>query len=79
MAAYFILGSLARRCFSDFLIKPVSVVIVSLSFCSLYGASDEWHQSFVPGRDADILDWLADTLGASIALTYLHFRKKTKN
>jgi VanZ family protein len=30
---------------------------------SLYGASDEWHQSFVPMRDADVRDWVADTLG----------------
>ena len=22
-----------------------------------YGVSDEWHQSFVPGRTADIADW----------------------
>jgi hypothetical protein len=22
-----------------------------------YGASDEWHQSFVPGRSADVHDW----------------------
>lgn len=31
---------------------------------SLYGASDEVHQSFVPGRSPDLLDWVADTLGA---------------
>jgi VanZ family protein len=30
---------------------------------SLYGASDELHQWFVRGRNADVLDWVADTLG----------------
>jgi VanZ family protein len=25
---------------------------------------DEIHQSFVPGRDANVWDWVADTLGA---------------
>ena len=39
---------------------------------ALYGATDEWHQSFVPGRDASVLDWLADlcgvTLGYSVTL-----------
>jgi VanZ family protein len=31
-----------------------------------YGASDEWHQSFVPLRDSSIRDWLTDLLGGSI-------------
>jgi VanZ family protein len=32
-----------------------------------YGASDELHQWFVPGRTADILDWRADVTGAAAA------------
>ena len=42
---------------------------------SLYGASDEWHQAFVPMRDSDIHDWFADTMGAALgALVYLGWR-----
>lgn len=33
-----------------------------------FGATDEWHQSFVPGRDASGLDWLADVVGAKLGL-----------
>ncbi len=40
---------------------------VSVVIASLYGASDELHQSFVPGRSAEVGDWVADTLGALIA------------
>ncbi|HEU4559542.1 MAG TPA: VanZ family protein [Longimicrobium sp.] len=29
----------------------------------LYGASDEFHQWFVPGRNSDARDWVADALG----------------
>ncbi len=32
-----------------------------------YGMLDEWHQSFVPLRDSDPLDVLADVAGALIA------------
>jgi VanZ family protein len=31
---------------------------------SAYGAIDEFHQYFVPGRDCNVWDWVADTLGA---------------
>ena len=33
-----------------------------------YGVSDEWHQSFVPGRIADSADVAADAVGAVVAV-----------
>ncbi len=30
-----------------------------------FGLSDELHQAFVPGRSAELLDFVADTIGAS--------------
>jgi VanZ family protein len=33
-----------------------------------YGVSDEIHQAFVPGRFSSIADWIADALGAAVAL-----------
>ncbi len=33
---------------------------------SAWGLSDEIHQSFVPGRSAELLDLVADAIGASI-------------
>jgi VanZ family protein len=35
---------------------------------SLYGVTDELHQYFVPGRSTDVLDWLADTVGATLCV-----------
>jgi VanZ family protein len=35
---------------------------------SLFGATDEWHQAFVPGRSPDLGDWVADTTGAALAV-----------
>ncbi|MFH1113976.1 MAG: VanZ family protein [Pseudomonadota bacterium] len=39
----------------------------SALFCLLYGISDELHQSFVPGRTAQIGDVAADTAGGLTA------------
>ncbi|MFH1654224.1 MAG: VanZ family protein [Pseudomonadota bacterium] len=46
--------------------------IISLIIVSLYGVSDEYHQSFVEGRDASFYDWIADAIGgfAGVALGY---------
>ncbi len=40
------------------------ILVVTLS--TLYGLSDEIHQSFVPGRDADLGDVMADGVGSLI-------------
>jgi VanZ family protein len=43
-------------------------ILGSILIASLYGITDEWHQSFVPGRSPDFWDWVADTTGAVIAV-----------
>jgi VanZ family protein len=35
---------------------------------ALYGVLDEWLQSHVPGRSADVFDWLADMVGGTAGL-----------
>ena len=44
------------------------VALVALVWSSVYGATDEFHQLFVPGRTCDVNDWIADTLGAAAAI-----------
>ena len=41
---------------------------IAMGLAALYGATDEWHQSFVPSRTSDIDDWIADVLGALIVV-----------
>lgn len=43
--------------------------LVLFGALALFGALDEWHQSFIPTRDASALDWLADCIGAALGLT----------
>lgn len=42
--------------------------VVAILGAALFGISDEWHQSFVPGRQASALDALADLIGAAVAV-----------
>lgn len=42
------------------------LVLMVICFCILYGISDEFHQSFVPGRQPSIYDVIADGIGALI-------------
>jgi VanZ family protein len=69
--AYFIMSLLAWRSFKHYCHQSFTLALVSIAFCSLYGVSDEWHQSFVAGRSSDAFDWLADTVGASLAMVFL--------
>lgn len=32
----------------------------------VFGALDEWHQSFIPGRSTEFADWRADSMGAVV-------------
>ena len=43
-------------------------LVVALTYCMLYGGSDEIHQAYVPNRTSDIFDWIADTAGALLAI-----------
>jgi len=40
--------------------------VVSVLLASVYAASDEYHQMFVPGRTGTVRDWLIDTAGALV-------------
>jgi VanZ family protein len=44
-------------------------LILGTLLASVYGATDEFHQSFTPKRTADITDWVADSLGAFVGAT----------
>lgn len=41
-------------------------MLSAIVLTSLYGISDEVHQAFVPFRDSNWLDWVADTIGGAI-------------
>lgn len=62
LVVYGILGALLARGRRRQEHIPHTVLILA---GALYGASDEWHQSFVPGRQVSTLDWVADLCGVA--------------
>jgi VanZ family protein len=65
LAIYCVLGWLTARAWSNgSRVMVVALAVVILISC--FGALDEWHQQFIPQRSMDLLDWTADTAGATI-------------
>jgi VanZ family protein len=42
------------------------VLATAFVIIALYGLTDEYHQSFVPGRSPTPVDWLVDLAGAAL-------------
>ncbi len=61
-------------------IRPMGIVLGSVLLGMIYGMTDEFHQSFVPGRESSGWDVMADAFGSLLgALSYVlyHYLKRT--
>ena len=77
-SAFFILAVLInltliyqRKSYLLFRYAIIATIIITLS----YGAIDEIHQLFIPGRSADFRDWLADSSGVIMGVFFLNLLK----
>ena len=66
---YSILGLLLARVFRVSLAAPRALTLALVSIgCGLgVAVLDEYHQSFVPGRDSSVYDVMADGVGLTVA------------
>lgn len=66
--AYLLLGGLLCRALAGGLGAPFSprAALLAAALATAYGVTDEWHQSFVPGRDASAADVAKDFGGAAL-------------
>jgi VanZ family protein len=70
IAAYAGLGLITARALGKGLRTVTLGAVVGASLISaLYGVSDEFHQTFVPGRTFDRFDLLADAVGSIVGAT----------
>ncbi|MFH5183000.1 VanZ family protein [Paenibacillus sp. TAB 01] len=68
--AYYILGLAFAWAIAESRLTWSRMLIVVL-LCILYGVTDEYHQSFVPGRTPDLADIRNDGIGAALAMLTL--------
>lgn len=65
---YFILGILVVNAIGQRYSLDTKWILGSIIICILYAISDEFHQSFVPGRGPAVFDVLVDSFGASTGI-----------
>ena len=68
--AYAVLAALVLRAVvrASWVAVNASAAVRSWIVAAGYGATDEIHQRFVPGRYPAVDDWVADALGALVAV-----------
>ncbi len=76
----FLCANAARRSFPD---RPAwRTVAVGAFVAAAWGLGDELHQAFVPGRSAELMDWVADTAGsitgAGVRFAFNRFRASAR-
>ena len=69
-SAYAVFGLLVGRALAGGFDRPLgsSLALATVLACTLYGIGDEFHQSFVPGRDASAGDVAKDLGGALLGV-----------
>lgn len=75
--AFMLYGFSLHLALSRFNIKNHTLVFFIIGI--IFAASDEYHQSFVQGRDADLFDWIADLIGLYLSFLVIGFLKNRNN
>lgn len=71
---YFILGLLLLRSIREINRNMSLIPLFGITFLIgiIYAATDEIHQGFVPGRDMNLWDWVADSIGLAAGACFWH-------
>lgn len=66
--SYAVLGALLMRALAGGTLRGMrtGLILPAVLIAAVYGVSDEFHQSFIPGRMASVSDIVADGVGALV-------------
>ncbi|MBI4090274.1 MAG: VanZ family protein [Candidatus Kerfeldbacteria bacterium] len=68
VAEFVVLGWLMFRAFEVGSIPRMRAVVLAAVLSAFFAGTDEWHQSFVTGRNGSPLDALIDSLGVIVGV-----------
>ncbi|HEX6267517.1 MAG TPA: VanZ family protein [Burkholderiales bacterium] len=60
-----------------FLWRATDMPLLAVASALLFGSLDEWRQAYIPGRDSDAQDFLADLCGVLATGGLLLMQRKT--
>ena len=72
-SVYLILGVLVMVALGQHTRNTKVRILLAQAICTLYAASDEFHQLFIDGRGAQIQDVLIDSVGALTGIALVFF------
>ncbi len=81
LIAYAVLGAMVTFAFPAEMRRnhPWRVTLLSIIITVFYGMTDEFHQSFIPGRDVSLGDIIADFFGGCVGTFLLQFDHLRRN
>jgi VanZ family protein len=71
--AYFVLGILMFLVVRAYTPKVHKAILLSVLFVFLYAMTDEFHQTFVPGRSGEVRDVLIDTSAGAFGVLLMYY------
>jgi len=71
MIFYAILAILLYRALKESNLQKEKAGWLSIFSCFFYGLTDEFHQSFTPGREPRLRDVIFDTIGSALAIYFI--------
>ena len=76
LGEYAVLSFLLLRALNDGRSVTRREIVITLIVAAVYGLSDEWHQTFVPGRNGELWTVGLDTVGAAMGwMAYVRTRR----
>lgn len=76
LTEYAILTFLLLKAMGQYKLPERKILILVFAFALFYALTDEYHQSFISGRQASSRDVLIDGFGILSAISYTLYKKK---